>query len=1650
MTVQRKGTTSNGNANGTSASSVTVDAPSQVADGDILLAVTNGPVGTVTPPAGWTLLGAFADGSATQSNAYRKVASSEPANYQFTFPSSSACRVAVICFGGAHDVLLWDARVTSTDSTPTARSTMATRDAIAYDMICWSDTTANTVTADQGVEDFDFNSGNTGLTLYRGYAGYVFGPGVGGVDDIVNTGDALPGTTFTISAAPTGAIAWQFLIDNRPEDTEHWSSTDGDFAVELKLDEVALNSLGGISTTFLGDINSKITAITSRGDTVGEEDDDVSDGLTSTQWFDNVDATWIQFDFGSGNTETVKRYRLTSGDAVAEDPRDWILKGSQNGTDFTNLDTRSGESFAGRSEVQEFRVTTPGAYRYYRLDISSNHVPAAAAGTSLAEFRVSSIDVWEDITPYVNYESKIRITRGVQGSSGRSDFSRAYVELNNTDGRFSLRKQDGAYYGALQRNNQMRISKAFGTKSLQLQGDVRVEGTNACGDSLLCLLTSDLSITGDIDIRIDLEPESWRDEQMLCGTQFAGDATFGFGSQGWALYLDAFGVPHLTWHDGTTTFDTSADLAVPQVTRQALRVTLDVDNGASGRTLTFYTADTIAGPWSQLGSIITETGTTAIAYTGGTLRVGHVSGRDQRGIHGHVYGFELYTGIAGTAVTDIDFTALTNGAHAFTDSNSNRWITVGNSVVSNRRYRFHGEVAEWPTSWDSTGTWIVTAATGAGVQKRLERGNSPVSAMRRYHTKGIITDPGAFERFATPYAYWPLEDEKGAFELASGLPSKPAMQVYGNPDFEGGDGNKFNESSPLIKLNGAKFGGRITGNPRDYADIRWIQYSPTDIAAGSTVMELFSTSSTNRFVLSYEATDTWRIQGYAEGDAGASSWDSGNQTITTNGELMHNRLTLSQDVVDILGVPTAVIDIEMTSYDVLGTELGSWTDQFLIAAFGRPYRININPDGDLTDSYIGHVAVYGADSPTFTDPLNAYHYETAGRRIHRLCKEEGVGFRHIGTLSETVFMGYQDVDTPFSAMSSATVSEDGFLIDPLDSFGIELRTTRSMLGQAAHVTLSYTGDDLSGELRPQDDDSYILNDFTANRGGAGGARFRRTDGKLSVNAPPAGVSPYESGQSYSLAHEGQCVDLASWHVYRGTLDEERYTRIELALENLRIAADDDLAERILLIDVGDRVDITDTPDFLESDDIRQIVIGYEEWFDQFQHAVKLNTLPERIYETAEYDAWRHFDADATVLYQDITASAEQVVFNTDDAPQWTSDVEAMPFDVRVDGEVMRVVAPGVVVNENPFFDSTVADWSAQNCSISRSTDYVHPHPDALASLKITPDGSLGNANALAPEPDVAVTAGDRFLASGWVFAPNGYDSCRIIVSWFDSGSNFLSNATVTADSVPAADWTFIREEVTAPASAAFAQIICGQTNSPTGSEITYWWGVRLVGQTSISANWYTADTFDRADSTTTPGSTNGGLAKTWTESSGTWGIISNTAYITANADSIMTMTWTANVDWMEVAVPTWTSGTAHLVFRYTDTSNYLRFGGTVGSQALLEQVVAGVATTISTAEDNQGLFTLAAGDTLAIRCKGSIIEGYVNGRLAVCVSDTTQQSATIIGLRLTTNVPRLNNFFAVASNFTQTYTVERGRNGAGFYHKSEAPVVLHRTPYRGM
>jgi len=99
--------------------------------------------------------------------------------------------------------------------------------------------------------------------------------------------------------------------------------------------------------------------------------------------------SWLQYDFGSGVTQTIKRYTVTSAnDVPARDPKDWQFQGSNDGSTWTTLDTRSNQSFAARFKVNTYNIGNNTAYRYYRLNVTSNNGDGST--------QLSELGLWSD------------------------------------------------------------------------------------------------------------------------------------------------------------------------------------------------------------------------------------------------------------------------------------------------------------------------------------------------------------------------------------------------------------------------------------------------------------------------------------------------------------------------------------------------------------------------------------------------------------------------------------------------------------------------------------------------------------------------------------------------------------------------------------------------------------------------------------------------------------------------------------------------------------------------------------------------------------------------------------------------------------------------------------------------------------------------------------------------------------------------------------------------------------------------------------------------------------------------------------------------------------------------------------------------------
>jgi len=71
----------------------------------------------------------------------------------------------------------------------------------------------------------------------------------------------------------------------------------------------------------------------------------------------------------------------------ARDPRDWQFQGSNDGTNWTTVDTRTGQaSWPNRYQTISFTVASPGAYRYYRLNVTANNGDGSTQLSELAFF----------------------------------------------------------------------------------------------------------------------------------------------------------------------------------------------------------------------------------------------------------------------------------------------------------------------------------------------------------------------------------------------------------------------------------------------------------------------------------------------------------------------------------------------------------------------------------------------------------------------------------------------------------------------------------------------------------------------------------------------------------------------------------------------------------------------------------------------------------------------------------------------------------------------------------------------------------------------------------------------------------------------------------------------------------------------------------------------------------------------------------------------------------------------------------------------------------------------------------------------------------------------------------------------------------------
>lgn len=896
---------------------------------------------------------------------------------------------------------------------------------------------------------------------------------------------------------------------------------------------------------------------------------------------------------------------------------------------------------------------------------------------------------WNAVDAYTR--QPISISYGKQDESEHVTPSTCTLQLDNRDGSKNPRNPMSPLYGLVGRNTPLRIrmpdDDLDGYLLLLLDPVVHTPAKVSTPDAAA------LDITGDIDIRVDVAYNNWTEAGIDGGPALAGKYYTIGDNRSWKFRMDTDGFLIFEWSTlGTLasviskTSTVAASLRLGQ--RTAFRVTLDVDNGAAGNTVTFYTADTIDGSWTQLGAAVVTAGVTSIfASASAPVEVGHIINTSYAAPDGRLYAFKLLNGINGTEVANPDWRDRETGG-SFTDAAGRTWSEVGVVSFVPPSVRFSGEIAAWQPrrtmDFDpDTGkgdSWVEITANG--ILRRKNAGSKPLrSALTRTITHG---PRGAFGISSAAIAHWPLEDEAGATGGASILPGIGPMTVRGTATW--GNLDPVPGSAPLVKLSTST--GQLVGfvPPSAYPS-GWVNTDGTvvtfvvsyaDEVAGAAIFNaaieddqgstwyLYGTLSGATDVI--QAFQRWPTQSPGPGHIGTSP-----STFTPSDD------TFFQITV-ILSQSGANVTAQAYWYgaDGLQTVEGGTVAGVTL---GRVKKIQLRAGSTLNNLAFGHVAVLPTSSVSVTGLLDGAlgHFgETVHDRMIRLCDEEDIVLRWQGG-DAPAQMGIQQIERFPALMNQCEDVDRGILSEAREFLGLSYRSLVGLYNQDPALALDFTQAGIGAPFEPNLDDQQTRNEVTASRSGGSSAVAAQTTGPMSTAEPEdGGVGVYDDSVTVNVASDDQLPGIASWLVHLGTEEETRWPQITVDLD--AAALDGTSALDAVALDVGDVVLLDNMPTDLSFNPIALLILGYMEVIESHRRYITFNCVPAAPYDIGTMTVAAGTSTtqtkvghNGTTLGEDLTLAETLVDIEVEaDTALWTTS--GVDFDIIVAGERMTVTS----------------------------------------------------------------------------------------------------------------------------------------------------------------------------------------------------------------------------------------------------------------------------------------------------------------------------------------------------------------------------------------
>lgn len=867
----------------------------------------------------------------------------------------------------------------------------------------------------------------------------------------------------------------------------------------------------------------------------------------------------------------------------------------------------------------------------------------------------------EDGGGRVSGSAGVTITRGRPAGAQRANPGQCDFTLFNRDGKYSNRNPRSPYYGLLPLNVPVRVKVD--------PYETFIESHSYAPSAFIFAFDSaTLDFTGDMEVRIEYERDDTLDNgfPLICKYDVTGN------NRSWFIGITSSGLPQFYWSpDGTVAARRVATSTAAMPTgRKTLRVQFDANNGAGGVTIRFYTADSLDGPFTQLGTDRTFATTSSIYAGTADVTVGAsndgglgIGGDNSRHFRGRIHGLRLYNNLNGTVTSTGDFSNLEIGNASYSDGTTT-WYFQEPAFVGSDSIRFHGLIPRFPIESSSGDKDIRSPITAYDLTQSLSIGATELaSAMYRYYSS-----------ISTSVGYWSCEDGEQSTQLATPtVGARPALVT--GVDFAAD--SSLAGSSALITLGeSSNITGRFAPHTGTGAWAFGFSFYIDQVPAADISYLMTVTTSSGVTLKFTVGTTTYLSEIYAPDGTLSSSNNTLYGTGAEPGKWVTVVFELSQSGANIAWATHWRTLDPSIGYTHGGTAAGLTLGKLASWTVNR-----IPPASNIGTAAIGHIiGVNNEDvllESAHLQSFRGYTGETDVARLTRLCAEEGVPLRIRGIDEFNTRMGPQTPKLLLDLLDECADAGRGVLYGRRDSAYLEY-ITRQELSKYATTTIDYSGGAL---LNSKVDDTLVpANYITVTRQGGSSSTTIVEEGPNSV----ATIGRFGDPYTLNLFTDDQTRAIADWIARSTSWDESRWLDLDFELAKPLIADDLPALRRLRALDLMRVILITNPPDYLPVREPEMLIERYSETFTRLSHRLTLDeTTPARPLQVTTFlDESLRIDSTSSTLTADVSDSALSFSVSTSSPYgkwKYSSDVY---ISVSEDKEKMLVT--GISGTTSPF------------------------------------------------------------------------------------------------------------------------------------------------------------------------------------------------------------------------------------------------------------------------------------------------------------------------------------------------------------------------------